>query len=194
MSGSADAGENGGPVRHDGPEDDETPTETLRLDLPATFGDDSDELGPAPAEAQGEDELAGELPEDEDDGEGGHVRLGGFADDADAAAQPEPPARFGGPDDDSAEHPMLIADESDEARPLAASPAAEPAAAPSELRGAYECLELRTPLAELEAFARARVDALVRVGDAERAERTQGALRLGLRALREVMGGKEVGR
>ncbi|RMG16478.1 MAG: hypothetical protein D6731_06015 [Planctomycetota bacterium] len=58
----------------------------------------------------------------------------------------------------------------------------------SELQGAYDCLEIRTPLEELRAFASARIEALVRLGDAERAERTATALEVGLQALREVMG------
>jgi hypothetical protein len=80
------------------------------------------------------------------------------------------------------EHPSDIAaieDDSDE--PV--SPAAE-----LDARRAYEVLEIRTPLEEFEAYARARVDTLVRLGDPAKAELTSEALELGRRALARVTG------
>jgi len=65
----------------------------------------------------------------------------------------------------------------------AASPAGRQPTSP------FDCLDISTPLEELEAFARARIEALVRTGDAEGAERAGAALELGRRALRDVLGG-----
>jgi hypothetical protein len=90
---------------------------------------------------------------------------------------------FGGPDDPSDEQPMLVSTPSDEAAAL--PPGDE---APSELQQAYECLELRTPIDEFLAFAEARRETMVRLGEAERSELAGEALETGLRALREVMG------
>ena len=53
----------------------------------------------------------------------------------------------------------------------------------------YECLEIQTPLHEFEAFATARLEALARLGEADRAEIAKGALELGRIALRQAMGG-----
>ena len=56
------------------------------------------------------------------------------------------------------------------------------------LRGAYEYLTIRTPIAEFESYAGARTEALVRLGKTEEAEIAALALRLGADALRRVMG------
>ena len=93
---------------------------------------------------------------------------------------------LGGPDDPSDEQPVLVVDAT---LPSGSGevPALEPEP-PSELQSAYDCLEIRTPIEELQTFTRARLETLVRLGEAERAERTKAALALGLSALREVMG------
>lgn len=57
----------------------------------------------------------------------------------------------------------------------------------SELDDAYDCLGIRTPLEELTAFAGARLEALLRAGEPERAELAREARDLGLEALRAVM-------
>lgn len=87
---------------------------------------------------------------------------------------------FGSPSDDSGEHPIVVD----------ASTSAEPRIErePSELEQAYECLEIRTPAQEFEAYSRARLETLVRLGETDKAEVTAAALALGLRALRGVMG------
>ena len=94
-------------------------------------------------------------------------------------------AEFGGPEDESSEQPILLAAESDEREPL------DPGSSSSEqsrLAEAYEYLDIRTPLAEFESYTRARLEAQVRVGETEEAEVTAAALKLGLDALRRVMG------
>lgn len=65
----------------------------------------------------------------------------------------------------------------------------------SELEDAYDCLGIRTPLEELEGFARARLDALVRANEPDRAELTRAAEAIAREALRHVMssGQKEAG-
>jgi len=87
---------------------------------------------------------------------------------------------FGGPMDDSGEHPVVV-DASTSAEP-------RPEPEPSELEQAYECLEIRTPAQEFEAYSRARLETLIRLGDKDKAEVTAAALKLGLQALRGVMG------
>lgn len=57
----------------------------------------------------------------------------------------------------------------------------------SELSDAYDCLGIRTPLEELAGFARARLDALVRAGEPERAELTRAGEAIAREALRHVM-------
>lgn len=96
-------------------------------------------------------------------------------------------AALGGPDDASDEQPVLVVDATLPTSGSGEVPALE-AEPPTELQSAYDCLEIRTPIEELQTFTRARLETLVRLGEAERAERTQAALALGLRALREVMG------
>jgi hypothetical protein len=56
------------------------------------------------------------------------------------------------------------------------------------LADAYAALEIRTPPEELEAFARGRVEALARLGQADRAALSQEALRVAQAALRRAMG------
>ncbi len=53
---------------------------------------------------------------------------------------------------------------------------------------AYSSLEIRTPPEELDAFARGRVEALARLGQAERAAIAGEALQMAQAALRRVMG------
>lgn len=93
---------------------------------------------------------------------------------------PEGEEAVGSPEDATAEPPAVVA-----AAPDAGDSAAEPK---SELQQAYDCLQIRTPIQELQTFAAARLETLVRLGDADRAEATAAALELSLNALREVMG------
>lgn len=57
-----------------------------------------------------------------------------------------------------------------------------------DLDAAFDQLEIRTPPEELEAYAQARVDALVRTGQGERAQRLDLARGLALAAVRRAMG------
>ncbi len=57
-----------------------------------------------------------------------------------------------------------------------------------DLDAAFDQLEIRTPPEELEAYARARVEALVRTGQGERAQRLDAARGLALAAVRRAMG------
>lgn len=82
-------------------------------------------------------------------------------------------SRLGILDDESDEHPILV----DSSVPKT-----------SELQQAYECLEIKTPIQEFHTYAGARLEALVRLGEPERAEVTSKALELGMQALRQVMG------
>src|SRR5205814_3783696 len=61
-------------------------------------------------------------------------------------------------------------------------------AAALDPRRAYEVLEIRTPLEEFEAYVRARIETLTRLGDTKKAEVTSSALELGRRALARVTG------
>jgi len=94
-------------------------------------------------------------------------------------------AEFGGPEDESSEQPILLAAESDEREGLGEGSGSSEQ---SRLAEAYEYLDIRTPLAEFESYTRARLEAQVRVGETEEAEVTAAALKLGLDALRRVMG------
>ena len=101
---------------------------------------------------------------------------------------------FGGPEDGSEEQPMLVVSPSDEAASLPdesdSDASDEVSTRPREtpLRGAYEYLEIRTPIAEFESYARARTEALVRLGDSKDAEIAALAMNLGTEALKRVMG------
>ena len=118
---------------------------------------------------------------------------------------PPPPAEdseledsedFGGPDDASEEQPMLVVGPSDEVKALPEAPPEDGSDEGSALahkrdtplRGAYEYLEIRTPIAEFESYSRARTEALVRLGDSKEAEVAALAMNLGTEALRRVMG------
>ncbi len=57
-----------------------------------------------------------------------------------------------------------------------------------ELLQAYDCLQIHTPVQEFETYTKARLETLVRLGEAKRAEVTAQALELGLSALGRVMG------
>lgn len=57
-----------------------------------------------------------------------------------------------------------------------------------DLDTAFDQLEIRTPPEELEAYARARIEALVRTGQGERAQRLDAARGLALAAVRRAMG------
>lgn len=135
-------------------------------------------------------EPASDAPEDDDleelrhhvsaDSDEGSVLPVGVPEPALEMPDPAPEGEsdfFGGPPDAS---PTLIAGSvgSDDSAPVAAS----------ELQQAYDCLEIRTPIEEFRTFAKARLETLVRLGEADRAEVTSAALDLGLSALREVMG------
>ena len=87
---------------------------------------------------------------------------------------PPPPAR---------EEPSDIA-----AIEVDASDSGAPEPVALDPRRAYEVLEIRTPLEEFDAYVRARVETLTRLGDASRAELTSEALELGRRALARVTG------
>jgi len=144
-------------------------------------------------------------------GEEGEASLEDESDEADNAVfdiselQPAPPREdsedsaedFGGPEDASEEQPLLVVSQSDEAASLPdesagsdPDPSDEVATRPREtpLRGAYEYLEIRTPIAEFESYARARTEALVRLGDSQDAEIAALAMNLGTEALKRVMG------
>ena len=103
---------------------------------------------------------------------------------------------FGGPDDASEEQPMLVVGPSDEVKALPEAPPEDGSDEGSALahkrdtplRGAYEYLEIRTPIAEFESYSRARTEALVRLGDSKEAEVAALAMNLGTEALRRVMG------
>lgn len=98
---------------------------------------------------------------------------------------------FGGPEDASEEQPLMVVSPSDEAESLPESDASDEAPVrPREtpLRGAYEYLQIRTPIAEFESYARARTEALVRLGDSKDAEIAALAMNLGTEALKRVMG------
>lgn len=60
-----------------------------------------------------------------------------------------------------------------------------------ELADAYDCLQIRTPLEEFETFSRARLETLVKLGEAERAQLCSAALETGANALRHVMGASQ---
>lgn len=138
-------------------------------------------------------------------GEESEASLEDESDEADNAVfdiselQPPPPSEdssedFGGPEDASEEQPMLVVSQSDETAGLPAEadpdPSDEFSTRPREtpLRGAYEYLEIRTPIAEFESYARARTEALVRLGDSKDAEIAALAMNLGTEALKRVMG------
>lgn len=89
-------------------------------------------------------------------------------------------------DDDDEEAPVVL-DPSDEVSRLEGDDGDDEDGG-RELEQAYECLEIRTPIEEFETYARARVDTLVRLNQAERADRAQRALELGVETLRQVMG------
>jgi hypothetical protein len=55
-------------------------------------------------------------------------------------------------------------------------------------RRAFEVLEIRTPLEEFEAYVRARIDTLSRLGEPDKANLAAEALELGRRALARVTG------
>jgi hypothetical protein len=115
---------------------------------------------------------------------------------ADEGASADEDEVFGGPEDESAEQPMLVVGSgSDEVPALGESEVIARSISPADaqaqaqaLAEAYEYLEIRTPLQEYESYARARLEARVRVGDTDRAELTAAALKLGLDSLRRVMG------
>ena len=81
--------------------------------------------------------------------------------------------RIGVLDDDSDEHPIV---------PDASVPIT------SRLQQAFECLQIKTPIEEFQTYAGSRLEAMVRLGEPERAEVTSRALELGVKALRQVMG------
>jgi len=72
--------------------------------------------------------------------------------------------------------------------PLGAADGDEEGAKALDPREAYEVLEIRTPLEEFDAYARARAATLSHLGDAEKADLAMRALELGRRALMRVTG------
>ena len=95
--------------------------------------------------------------------------------------------------DDSDERPRLVVgvdDSEDEGAALREEVLPEPDLPDGgqQLGPAVASLEIRTPLAELEAFARARVEGLARSGQTERAALAAEALRTAQSALKRVMG------
>lgn len=143
---------------------------------------------PPPSEESSEDDSPDEDEDEESDD--------AVFDISELQTPPPPPEDFGGPEDASEEQPLLVVSQSDEAASLPAEPAAEDdpsgevSTRPREtpLRGAYEYLEIRTPIAEFESYARARTEALVRLGDSKDAEIAALAMNLGTEALKRVMG------
>jgi hypothetical protein len=55
-------------------------------------------------------------------------------------------------------------------------------------RKAYEVLEIRTPVEELETYGKARIETLARLGETEKSQLTASALDLARRALARVTG------
>lgn len=102
---------------------------------------------------------------------------------ADPTPSDEQPVVVFGVEDSDDEQPVLGGD--DEVLP---EPDLPTRGGDGALVEAYSNLEIRTPPEELDAFARGRVDALARVGQAERAALAGEALHLAQAALRRVMG------
>lgn len=60
----------------------------------------------------------------------------------------------------------------------------------SALQSAFDCLEIRVPIDELREFGEKRIQTLVRLNETEKAGLVQAALEEGIRAIRQVMGGR----
>lgn len=206
-----------GPPEEEAAEDDEMDFDADGPEVERTMVLDAVEI-PPPAEASDEDGSEDAADEDgfadEDEADDAVFDISELArsddeDDDDFAAADDDAAaeegdEFGGPEDASAEQPIVFGD-SEESAALAATherdalevvadEASDEAPAPKReretpLRGAYEYLTIRTPIAEFESYARARTEALVRLGETEEAEVAALAMRLGVDALRRVMGG-----
>lgn len=131
----------------------------LEADLVDDGDDGADELGPAPRESVDADATS-QQPSDE-----------------------QPVVVFGVEDSDDGV-PALPASGEDEVLPEPDLPVR----GDEGLVAAYSSLEIRTPPEELEAFARGRVEALARLGQAERAAIAGEALQMAQAALRRVMG------
>lgn len=150
----------------DGPEDVLDDSELDATDPPSgEFGGPEDGSEEQPFLVVSEEEEEGSSS-DED-------ALAGDQEDDASDADPEAAAA----DDDSKEAPRAEVS-SATAKRLRETP----------LRGAYEYLTIRTPIAEFESYAGARTEALVRLGKTEDAEVAALAMRLGADALRRVMG------
>lgn len=154
-----------------------------------------DELGPAsghwsPTKADDPDATVADGPE-------------GAGDEAPRTPPPsdEQPVMVVGVDDSDEDAPALAAglvvgvEDSEEDAPALRQQGDEvlprpdlPTQGTDKLGRAYASLELRTPPEELDAFARARVEALARAGQADRAGLSADALRLAQSALRRAMG------
>lgn len=119
-----------------------------------------------------------------------------LVDDGDEAGQDElgPAPRDPTPSDEQPVVVFGVEDSDDEAPALRANddevlPEPDlPTRGGDGLADAYSGLEIRTPPEELEAFARGRVDALARLGQADRAAMAAEALQMAQAALRRVMG------
>lgn len=154
------------------------------------------EIPPPPGDESSDDSvLAAEPEEDSDEADNAifdESELARAPASEESTSEESASEDFGGPDDASEEQPFLVVSPSDEAASLQddPDPSDEFLTRPREtpLRGAYEYLEIRTPIAEFESYARARTEALVRLGDSKDAEIAALAMNLGTEALRRVMG------
>ena len=90
------------------------------------------------------------------------------------------------PDPNADKRPGVGAlDEDSEYHPNFVNPSVSPT---PKLQQAYDCLQIKTPIEEFHTYAGSRLEALVRLGEPDRAEVTSRALELGIQALRQVMG------
>jgi hypothetical protein len=111
-----------------------------------------------------------------------------------ATSAPDAAALPGEPLDDPEDQHVVFMSSEDEGEevvgPRFQTQKLDPAERPDgELADAYDCLSIRTPLEEFQTYARARLETLVKLGEAERAQLASEALEAGLGALRHVMGG-----
>jgi hypothetical protein len=100
----------------------------------------------------------------------------------------EQPVVVFGVDDSDDETPALSTHDHEREEELLPEPDLPTRQDDGALHEAYASLEIRTPPEELDAFTRGRVEALARVGQADRAALAQDALKLAQGALRRVMG------
>jgi len=175
---------------HDGERDD-APAPEEAGDASSAPGDDPPAEAPAPADdaAAGSDPVLDttslpdpDLPAEEasGDGDGGDAPL-------ERSSAEGRPLVYVHPDDSDPAAAALARGEGPADRPDTQR-LGDDEPGDSELRDAYDCLRIRTPLQEFETYAKARLETLVRLGEGERAGLTSEALELGLEALKQVMG------